>query len=226
MAGNVFPNSTACIIGTYGSTECASSVAFSALNRGEFAKTPWHVDLAIVKSSEGRRGRILTRGPHLMRGYLGSNSLPDGGTWFETGDIGQLTTDGALCSVSRKSDVIRSGGETVDATEVERTIVEHMSVNYAAVVGVADKNLGEAVVAAVTLRVPPTTVSAEALVGYCKQRLAGFKVPRWLFVFDKLPMSPMGKVLKPALRDLVTQRVNALREQRSLKEIIKPMARL
>ncbi len=198
-ARSVFPSAT--LIAAYGLTECASSLAFAPLGKSE-ARAPVHVQLA-VHAPCGGRGRIVTRGPHVMRGYLGEEER-DVRTWLETGDLGEVTVDGELVVVGRERDVIRSGGESVDASEVERAIVEHEAVVLAVVVGVPHPNWGEAVVAAVKLQ---PRVPVQNIISHCRKSLAGFKVPRWVVEIDNIPISPLGKVLKSAVRDMLLRRL-------------------
>ena len=191
----VFPN--AMLHSAYGLTECASSIAFSTLGDRAY-KSPSHVELA-VQVTFGNRGRILTRGPHVTRGYLGEE-FRNSNTWFETGDIGEITNDRELIVVGRQRDIIRSGGETVDASEVERIIGEIDAVVLAVVVGVPHPVWGEAVAAAVKLQ---HSVPVQRIISHCRNSLAAFKVPRWIVQFDSIPTSPLGKVLKPAVRDML-----------------------
>ncbi|MEW6153209.1 MAG: AMP-binding protein [Actinomycetota bacterium] len=150
----------------------------------------------------GVPGEVLVSGPGVMRGYLGdpaatAESCPDG--WLRTGDIGTWDGDGALHLVDRKKDIVIRGGFNVYPAEVERVLHEHPAVAQAAVVGVPDERLGEDVRAVVVLR-PGAAVTGPELAGFCRARLASYKRPRTVEVWDSLPLGPTGKVLKTEVR--------------------------
>jgi len=101
--------------------------------------------------------------------------------------------------------MIISGGFNVYSTEVEAVLHEHPAVQEAAVVGVPDPKWGEAVCAVAVLR-PESTITAEALRLYCRERLGGVKAPKRVELQEKLPRNSAGKVLKRDLRDLLGKR--------------------
>jgi acyl-CoA synthetase (AMP-forming)/AMP-acid ligase II len=136
-------------------------------------------------------GEICAQADHLFR------PAPDG--WLHTGDLGRLDDDGYLHLVGRKGDMIIRGGENVYPLEVERVLAEHPGVREAAVVGVPDQRLGEAVQAFVVAADPTAPPAADELRRFARERLAGFKVPAlWVFTAE-LPRSPTGKVLRHLL---------------------------
>lgn len=151
----------------------------------------------------GEVGEVTVRGPQLMRGYwkrpdANAESLRDG--WMHTGDAGRLDEEGFLYIEDRVKDMIVSGGENVYPREVENVLLAHPAVADAAVIGVPDPRWGEAVKAIVVLR-PGASASADDIVGFCRGKLGGYKLPRSVDFLDALPRNPSGKVLKRVLRE-------------------------
>jgi acyl-CoA synthetase (AMP-forming)/AMP-acid ligase II len=146
----------------------------------------------------GEAGEVGVKSITHFDGYLGR---PDAtrAAWHDgyvmSGDIGIWQPDGRLCIVDRKKDMIISGGENVYTAEVERVLHEHPGVLEAAVVGLPDARWGEQVVAVVVARSDVTPDNA-ALQAFCRERLAGYKVPRRIEFMAELPRNPMGKVQK------------------------------
>ncbi len=146
----------------------------------------------------GEAGEVGVKSLTHFDGYLGR---PDATkeAWHNgyvmSGDIGIWQADGRLCIVDRKKDMIISGGENIYTAEVERIVHEHPSVLEAAVVGLPDERWGELVTALVVPR-EGMDIEAAELEAFCRERLAGFKVPRRVEVVDELPRNPMGKVQK------------------------------
>jgi acyl-CoA synthetase (AMP-forming)/AMP-acid ligase II len=151
----------------------------------------------------GEVGEVVVRGPQLMRGYwnrpeANADSLRDG--WMHTGDAGRLDDEGFLYIEDRVKDMIVSGGENVYPREVENVLLAHPAVADAAVIGVPDPRWGEAVKAVVVLRAD-ASCSADDIVGFCRGKLGGYKLPRSVDFLDVLPRNPSGKVLKRVLRE-------------------------
>jgi o-succinylbenzoate---CoA ligase len=164
---------------TYGMTEtCSQAFTFGL---------PLHGVDAITS-----KGELLVRGPMVAPG-----SLSDDG-WLHTGDLAEFDGDG-LRIVGRKSNTIITGGENVAPEEVEAVLLSHPDVADAAVVGRADPEWGEAVVGLVVLR-NGGALDAEAMRSFCRERLAGFKVPKALEIVDGLPRTSSGKLLRRELR--------------------------
>ena len=155
----------------------------------------------------GTSGEIWMKGPNVIRGYWNkpeatAETIVDG--WLRTGDLGHLDEDGFLYIEDRAKDMILRGGENVYSAEVEAAIYEHPDVYEAAVFGVPHERLGEEVAAAIVPRAG-RTIDQDELATFLGQRIAGFKVPTRVFVFDDpLPRNPAGKILKRQLRDEVT----------------------
>ena len=117
-----------------------------------------------------------------------------------TGDVGYKDADGYLHIVDRKKDMIITGGFNVYSTEVEQAILAFPGVQDCAVVGVPDEKWGEAVNAFVQPQ-PGVTLDIGALSAHCRQRLGGVKAPKTFHVWDNLPRSPVGKILKREIRE-------------------------
>jgi len=149
-------------------------------------------------------GEVLLRGPNLMLGYLDDPVAtaeavdPDG--WLHTGDVGTLDAAGYLTITDRLKDMYICGGFNVYPAEVEQVLARLDGVAESAVVGVPDQRMGEVGRAYVVLRAG-RVVSPEAVVDFCRQRLANYKVPRQVVFRDALPRNPSGKVLKRLLRN-------------------------
>jgi len=148
-------------------------------------------------------GEILARGPQVMKGYYkrpeATAQVIDAEGWFATGDIGVIDADGYLAIVDRKKDMIIRGGFNVYPREVEEVLLTHPSIAQCAVIGVPDDRLGEDV-KAVIVRRPGETADEEAIVAWCRERMAAYKAPRYVEIREALPMGATGKVLKRALR--------------------------
>ena len=116
-----------------------------------------------------------------------------------SGDLGYLDSAGRLYVVGRDDEMIVSGGENVYPIEVEKTLATHPDVAEASVVGVADEQYGQRLVAFVVLR-PGATASSDELRGFVRENLASYKVPRELRLLDELPRNATGKILRAELR--------------------------
>lgn len=127
---------------------------------------------------------------------------PEGLEWMWTGDVGFMDDDGRVTIVDRAKDIIISGGENVPSVEVETVLLSHPAVKECAVVGKPDERWGERVVAVLVKQAgaPDDAALAAEAAALCRDRLAGYKVPKQFAFVDALPRSPFGKVLK---RDLV-----------------------
>jgi len=151
-------------------------------------------------------GEILVRGPGVMKGYYKKPEetarVIDADGWFHTGDIGLLDKDGFLKITGRAKDMLIIGGENVFPREIESVLEAHEDVIQAAVIGVPDELRGETPVAFVIPR-EGADLSDQALRGFAKQALAGFKVPKRVVIREDLPVGPTGKILKRRLRDLL-----------------------
>jgi fatty-acyl-CoA synthase len=147
-------------------------------------------------------GEVIMRGNNTMKGYFRDPDATERaftGGWFHTGDIAVMHPDGYIELRDRKKDIIISGGENISSIEVEQAVAAHPAVLEAAVIAVPDPYWGEAPKAYVTLK-PGQDVTADALRGFVRERLAGFKVPKAI-EFGELPKTSTGKVQKTVLRE-------------------------
>ena len=200
------------ILEGYGMTETASTMTFnpSEAERRTYSvgKPVWGTQTQ-VWDDEGHPlppgpehvGEIVTRGLHVMKGYLNqpeATAATFTGDWLHTGDLGYIDEDGFLFIVSRKKELIIRGGYNVYPSEIENVLHAHPAVAEAAVVGVPDERLGEEVMAVVIARTA-TELGERELVAWCRERLAGYKCPRVFQFRAELPKNTMGKVLKDEL---------------------------
>ncbi|WPW32728.1 AMP-binding protein [Streptomyces atratus] len=152
----------------------------------------------------GEIGEVRVKAPFAMTGYYNEPGLtaqslgPDG--WVRTRDLARFDDRGYLHLVDRSSDVIITGGYNVYPREVEDALASHPAVAQCAAVGAPDPIWVEAVTAFVTLRTG-AEVSEAALREHVRARLAGYKVPKTVHFVDTIPYSPVGKILRRALRD-------------------------
>ena len=149
----------------------------------------------------GEIGSLEVRGEHVFKGYW---KLPEKtaaefkGDWFITGDMATLSDDGYVSIVGRGKDLIISGGLNIYPKEIEDVLNDQDGVVESAVVGVPHPDFGEGIVAVL---VGEQELDMETLQAACREKLAGFKVPRRWIQLDSLPRNTMGKVQKNLLRD-------------------------
>ena len=154
-------------------------------------------------AAPGQTGEILLRGPNMMLGYSGDVPAteaaidPDG--WLHTGDVGRLDEAGYLTITGRLTDMYICGGFNVYPAEVEQVLARLDGVAESAVIGVPDARLGEVGRAYVVTR-PGRALDEAAVVAFCRERLANYKVPRQVEFRDALPRNAAGKVLKRQLK--------------------------
>ncbi|OBG75389.1 fatty acid--CoA ligase [Mycobacterium sp. E1214] len=146
-------------------------------------------------------GEVLVRGYGVMQGYLDDPAATaaaiDADGWLHTGDLGAFTETGRLRIVGRKKDMFIVGGFNAYPAEIEGFLLQHPAVAQAAVIGVPDERLGQVGKAFVVTK---TDVAAGDLLAWCRERMAGFKVPRSVRFLDALPLNATGKVMKDQLR--------------------------
>ena len=151
---------------------------------------------------DGQPGEICVQGPLLMTGYLNKpeeTAAAFAGGWLHTGDVAIRSPDGFLRIVDRKKDMIVTGGFNVFAREVEDVIATHPAVRDVAVIGVPDPKWGEAV-KAVVVAVPGAVVTAEELIALVREAKGAVQAPKSVDFVDAIPLSPLGKPDKKALR--------------------------
>lgn len=150
----------------------------------------------------GERGEIVVRGSLVMAGYYKNPEATAEASahgWHHTGDIGYLDEEGYLFIVDRAKDMIISGGFNVYSTEVEQALMAHEAVQDCAVVGLPDERWGERVVAVVQPHAGQV-VDPDELIAFVKGRIGSVKAPKEVHVWDDLPRSKVGKVVKPEIK--------------------------
>lgn len=151
----------------------------------------------------GDIGEIATRSIKNMKGYWqrpeATAETIDTQGWLRTGDAGYMDEDGYLYIHDRVKDMIISGGENVYPAEVENALYSHPDVDDVAVIGVPDNKWGEAVKAFVVSKAG-TNAEPEALIAFCRERIAAYKCPKTIAFIDALPRNASGKILRRELR--------------------------
>ena len=196
----------------YGQTECGGNATLMPADRAaampeKCGRGGIFTELRIIDAEgrtlpPGQPGQILIRGPGTMIGYWNNpkataETLKDG--WLYTGDIGVLDEDGLLTFVDRLKDLVISGGLNISAAEVERCVSEFPGVEEVAVIAAKDARFGETPLAVVYGQAP---IDVEALIAHCNERLADFKVPRYIALeSEPLPRLATQKISKPILRE-------------------------
>jgi acyl-CoA synthetase (AMP-forming)/AMP-acid ligase II len=149
-------------------------------------------------------GEVLVRGYTVMQGYLddpvATAEAIEANGWLHTGDLGTLDDVGRLRIVGRKKDMFIVGGFNAYPAEIEGFLLEHPGVAQAAVIGVPDERLGQVGKAFIVVKDDKTTVSRGELIAWSRDRMAGFKVPRFVEFLHELPLNATGKVMKDRLR--------------------------
>jgi acyl-CoA synthetase (AMP-forming)/AMP-acid ligase II len=150
----------------------------------------------------GERGEIVVRSSLVMAGYYKDPEATAAVSrfgWHHTGDVGYIDDEGYLFIVDRLKDMIITGGFNVYSAEVEQALMQHPAVRECAVIGLPDEKWGERVEAVVELT-PGETVEGPELIAFVKERIGSVKAPKQIAVWDQLPRSRVGKVLKNDVR--------------------------
>ena len=155
-----------------------------------------------VPSDGQTLGEVFMKGNLVMKGYFKNPEATQEafrGGWFHSGDLGVRHPDGYIELKDRAKDIIISGGENISSVEIENTLYRHSNVLEAAVVARPDEQWGETPCAFVTLK-PGSSISEGELILFCREHLAGFKVPKTI-IFQELPKTSTGKIRKNILRE-------------------------
>jgi acyl-CoA synthetase (AMP-forming)/AMP-acid ligase II len=163
----------------------------------------------VVADAQGRElergatGELLVRGYSVMQGYLDDAAATaaaiDANGFLHTGDLATMDARGYVRIVGRLKDMLIVGGFNVYPAEVENALLAHDAVGQAAVIGVPDARLGEVALAYV-VPAPGRSVDPAAIVAWARERIANYKVPRYVVAVAELPTNATGKVMKEALR--------------------------
>jgi fatty-acyl-CoA synthase len=196
----------------YGQTEMAPLATFlgpedQVRKAGSAGRAAINVETRVVDDDDqpvppGTVGEIVHRSPQAMLGYWNDpEKTADAfrGGWFHSGDLGVLDDEGFLTVVDRKKDMIKTGGENVASREVEEVVYQHPAVSEVAVFATPHPTWIEAVTAAVVVR-EGQQAEPDDIIAFCRERLAGYKVPKQVVLVDALPKNASGKVLKRDLR--------------------------
>jgi O-succinylbenzoic acid--CoA ligase len=199
------------IMPTYGMTETASQITTLlphevTTKRGSSGLSLFGNQLRIVDDQQqdlevGAIGQILVQGASVMNGYLhqSENAIQDG--WLHTGDLGYCDRNGYLYVVSRRSDLIISGGENIYPTEIEAILLTHPAIAEACVIGICDREWGQIVAAAIVTK---TQLSLQEIRSFCEQKsLARYKLPKSIYIWKTLPKTASGKLLRQEICDRI-----------------------
>ncbi|MDV3219881.1 class I adenylate-forming enzyme family protein [Intrasporangium sp.] len=198
---------------SYGQTETGGEVLYSPEGAGDEELVDWvglpdpRIEVRVAPQAEDdppSAGELQVRGPTVMTGYWGrpedtAATVTDDG-WLRTGDLAEVGPDGRLRIVGRLRDMFKSGGYNVYPREVEQVLELHPGVSTAAVLGVPDPmfgEVGEAWVLTISDAISPRDLDA-----HCRAHLANYKVPKTFHLRRDLPLLPVGKIDKVALRAL------------------------
>jgi acyl-CoA synthetase (AMP-forming)/AMP-acid ligase II len=137
-----------------------------------------------------------------MQGYYNmpeetAQNLTDG--WVHTGDAGYMDAEGYIYLKDRMKDMVVSGGENIYPVEVENALAHHEAIADVAVIGVPDDKFGEALLAFVVLQAGGE-LTLDEMIEFCRDKIAGYKIPRQLEIIGEMPRNPSGKILKKELR--------------------------
>jgi acyl-CoA synthetase (AMP-forming)/AMP-acid ligase II len=200
------------IVTGYGLTEAGTACATSADDDAEAVATTVGrprpgFELRLVgedgyEVATGQPGEVLLRGGSIMAGYLDdpeeTAKVLSADGWLRTGDLGELDEAGRLRIVGRVKDMFIVGGFNAYPAEIENALLRHPAVRQAAVIGIPDPRLGEVGMAFVVVT---GGVSGQDIIGWSRNEMANYKVPRVVEIVDALPLNATGKVLKDVLRD-------------------------
>ena len=196
----------------YGLTETSPVVTINKIDdsyNGSIGIPLQSTDIKIIDESGnklqvGQEGELCVKGPQVMSGYLNDSSNKSqnftSDNYFKTGDIAVINADGFLKIVDRKKDMIISSGYNVYPNEVEDFLGSHEDIIEAGVIGVNDKNRGEAIKAFIVSS--NNKLTAQEIISYCKAGLTEYKVPKSVVFLDELPKTNVGKILRRELRNL------------------------
>ena len=202
------------LVNAYGLTETSSTVSVLGPEEHRAAFKSGDPEVRNRLSSAGRPvsaveiriagdGEVHVRGEQVSGEYANSASQVDAAGWFHTGDLGRLDADGYLYLLGRRDDTIIRGSENISPLEVEEVLRLCPGVRDVGVVGVADAEWGQRLVAAIEA----DSLDTQGLVEWVRIRLPSFKRPSSYVRFDRLPRNELGKVLRRVIRQDIEQRL-------------------
>lgn len=201
----------------YGATETCGGVTMCPVDRDNPAKSVGKVvkskkvklvdPVTLKPVQQGVPGELLVSSPNMVTHYLNKPEESaesfielDGVTWYRTADIMTVDDKGNFYFVDRSVDTIKHKGYRVSASEIEAVLQEHQAVIGSCVVGVPDPKVGERIKAYVVLKEDVKGITGYALIKWCRERLASYKVPQYIEFRDMLPKSKVGKLLRREIR--------------------------
>ena len=180
-----------------------------------------HIEVKIVDAEgrivpRGTTGELLTRGYSVMRGYWGdperTSEAIDAARWMHTGDLAVIDDEGYCNIVGRSKDMLIRGGENIYPREVEEYLYRHPKVQDVQCVGVPDARYGEELCACIVLR-PGESATEDEIRDFCRERIAHYKVPRYVRFVDGFPMTVTGKIQKYLLRRQMAEELGLQEEK-------------
>jgi acyl-CoA synthetase (AMP-forming)/AMP-acid ligase II len=203
------------VLEAYGMTEASHQMASNPLPPAERKPGTVGRETGIrvgVMDEHGRllaaaeQGEVVIQGPSVIDAYANNpeanaRSFTDG--WFRTGDQGVLDADGYLSLIGRLKEMINRGGEKIAPREIDDVLLQHPSVGEAVAFGLPHERWGEEVAAAVVLK---GEASEKDLLAFARERLADYKVPRKLFIVERIPRTATGKIQRRAVADALGPR--------------------
>lgn len=203
------------VLEAYGMTEASHQMASNPLppadRRPGTVGTGTGVRLGVMDDSgvlvpQGHPGEVVIQGPNVIDGYsnnseANASAFIDG--WFRTGDQGVLDADGYLSLTGRLKEMINRGGEKIAPREIDDVLLQHPAVGEAVAFGSPHPAWGEEVVAAVVLKSPATE---KELIAFARERLADYKVPKKLFIVERIPTTATGKIQRRAVADTLNKK--------------------
>ena len=196
----------------YGLTECCGPACLisneDAIRKaGSTGKAFFHTTVRVVDADMKEvpaetPGEVIVRGKHIMQGYwqrpeANAQTLVDG--WLKTGDVAVRDEEGFIYIKDRTKDMIISGGENIYPAELENVLLGHELISDAAVIGQPSTKWGESPFAVIVRR--DDSLAFGDVVAYCRDKMAGYKVPKGVAFVDEIPRNPSGKILKRVLRE-------------------------
>ncbi len=196
----------------YGLTETSPVVTINKIDdeyNGSIGIPLQSTDIKIINENNvelkiGDIGELCVKGPQVMSGYLNDTDQSfdsfTSDNFFKTGDIAYISSNGFIKIVDRKKDMIISSGYNVYPNEIEDYLGNHPNILEAGIIGIPDKNRGEAIKAFIVA--DDEKVTSSQVIQYCKEGLTEYKIPKTVIFLQELPKTNVGKILRRKLRDL------------------------
>ncbi len=177
------------------------------------------IDVATAKTvAIGQVGEICFRGYHLMKGYYkapeATAQVIDHQGWLHSGDLGTMDGLGYVAITGRLKDMIIRGGENIYPAEIEEVLFGHPAVAQVAVIGVPDDYWGEEIMAWVAVHRAAKAPSCQDLQEFCRDKLAHFKIPKYIWLVEEFPLTVTGKIQKFKMREMAIAQISGLKDQK------------